>query len=125
MAEIANGLFHPYPYIIVSSTQSNGAFHADLLRLGADICIDNPIIVDEVLAVVNAVQRRERRIAGLNVGRLLPRIEYKDLVIDPLRRIVMMKGTQINLTAKEFGVLYFLADHAGSALTKKEIYQAV
>lgn len=125
LIEIADSFFRPFPYIMVSMASSDGIARAAMLRLGADICIENPINVDEVLAVINAVQRRERRMAGLNFGRLLPRIEYKDMVIDPLRRTVTMKDIQVALTAKEFDVLHVLAYHAGKVLTKEKIYKAV
>lgn len=123
--DITRILFRPCPYIIVSTLFSDGADRASLLRLGADICIDSPIDTGEVLAVIHAVQRRERRIAGLNFGRLLPCVEYKDLKIDPLRRTVVKAGEQLPLTAKEFDVLYVLAYHMGIVLTKEEIHQSV
>lgn len=82
--ELSQCLFRAFPFIIVSAAFTDGADRAAMLSSGADACIDHPINLDEFLAVINAVQRRERRIAGLNFGRLLPCIEYEDLKIDPL-----------------------------------------
>lgn len=36
-----------------------------------------------------------------------------------------MRGKPVSLTHKEYEVLCFLADHAGVALTKEEIFRAV
>lgn len=125
LRDISKVFFRMLPFIIVSGVFADGSERAAMLSQGADACIDHPVNSNEVLAVIKAVQRRERRIAGLNVGRLLPQIKYKDLEIDPLRRTVMKARKQIMLTAKEFDVLHLLAHHRGVALTKEKIYQSV
>ena len=38
---------------------------------------------------------------------------------------VTMRGEPVSLTRKEYQVLSLLADHAGTILTKEEIYRAV
>ena len=78
-----------------------------------------------MLSVINAVFRRKQRIARLKLGRALPRIIHKELVIDPMRRMVEMRKKPIQLTAKEFDVLLLLASKAGAILTKEEIYETV
>lgn len=123
--ELLRSFFRPCPFVIVSADFLSGAERAEMLSRGADACIDYPVNPNEVLAVIRAVRRRERRIAGLDLGRLLPRIEYKDLEIDPLRRTVIKAGEQLLLTPKEFDVLYALAHHTGTVLTKEKIYQSV
>lgn len=80
---------------------------------------------DEILKVINAVLRRERKIARLHIGRLLPCINYKDLSIDPLRRTVQMRKETVELTEKEFDILHLLAFHSGNVLTREEIYESV
>lgn len=77
------------------------------------------------MAVVRAVQRRESRFARMQRGRLHPCIEHKELMIDPTRRAVVMRGEQVSLTAKEFDILCFLAYRAGTVMTKEEIYESV
>ena len=115
----------PLPYIIIADTFPAGAARAAVLNHGADACVETPLIADEVLAIVNAVLRREQRLARLKLGRMLPRIIHKELVIDPMRRTVVMQKEPIHLTAKEFDVLLLLASKAGTALTKEEIYETV
>lgn len=115
----------PLPYIIIADTFPDGAARAAVLERGADACVETPLIADEVLAVINAVLRREQRIARLKLGRTLPLIKHKELVIDPMRRMVEMRKKPIQLTAKEFDVLLLLASKAGAVLTKEEIYETV
>lgn len=116
LSEMVTAHHIPKPYIMVAADYANGSDRAVMLRLGADICIDWPINAEEVLAVIHAVRRRHRHI---------PVIEYEELSIYTTSRTVTMRGKPVSLTHKEYGVLCFLADHAGVVLTKEEIFRAV
>ena len=48
-----------------------------------------------------------------------------DLEIHPRSRKVLMKGSEISLTPKEFDILYFLAKNRGEVFTKEQIYENV
>ncbi|AZS16322.1 winged helix family transcriptional regulator [Paenibacillus lutimineralis] len=48
-----------------------------------------------------------------------------DLEIHPKSRKVLHGGIEVNLTPKEFDILYFLAKNKGEVFTKEQIYQAV
>lgn len=52
-------------------------------------------------------------------------IRAGDLEIAPRSRRVLMHGSEISLTPKEFDILYFLARNRGEVFTKEQIYQAV
>ena len=52
-------------------------------------------------------------------------IKVGDLEIIPKSRKVLMKGSEISLTPKEFDILYFLAQNRGEVFTKEQIYRAV
>lgn len=125
LMDVSRQRLFPPPYIIVVGTFPCREDRIVMLNTGADICIDKPVNAEEILAVVRAVFRRERRLARLHGGKLLPRIEHKQLVIDPLCRTVTMNGGQVSLTAKEFDILYYLAFRAGTVLTQEEIFEAV
>lgn len=71
--EIAAGQRFPQPYLMVATSYNDGSERAEILRMGADICIDWPINMEELLAVINAVRRRNRYLSG---------IEYKELSIN-------------------------------------------
>ena len=48
-----------------------------------------------------------------------------ELEITPKNRRVVMGGTEVSLTPKEFDILYFLAQNRGEVFTKEQIYRAV
>lgn len=114
--EIASGQWLPRPYVMVAADCTDSSDRAKMLRLGADICVDWPINVEEVLAVIHAVRRRNKR---------LPVIEYEALSINTTSRTVTMRGEPVVLTRKEYEVLLFLANHSGIVLTKEEIFRTV
>ena len=117
LCEIAFGQHVPRPYIMVAAVYANGNDRAAMLKCGADHCVDAPINAHEVLAVVNSVLRRRSKRAHM--------FRHKDMVINKSCRMVTMRGKAVTLTRKEYQVLCFLADHAGTILTKEEIYRAV
>lgn len=125
LAKVHKLVLHPSPYIMVAGTFIHREDRIAILNVGADTCVGKPINAEEILAVVRAVQRRESRFARMQRGRLLPRIEHKELTIDPLRRIVTMRGKQVSLTIKEFDILCFLAYRAGTVVTKEELFESV
>ncbi len=48
-----------------------------------------------------------------------------ELVIRPKCRRVTLAGREVQLTPKEFDILYFLARNRGEVFTKEQIYQAI
>jgi len=121
LTELTSDRFNPQPYILVASNFNNGSSRAAMFNQGADACIDNPINVEEVLAVINATLRRKRYNA-LNPHK---GIKYIELQIEPASRTVIMREKPVRLTYKEFEVLNVLASHIGFVLTKEEIFNAV
>ena len=53
--------------------------------------------------------------------------EYQsgELMINPKSRRVLCRGQEVNLTPKEFDILYFLFQNKGEVFTKEQIYKAV
>ncbi len=83
---------------------------------GADDYLVKPFEFDELLARIAAVTRRT---SGSE------RVEIGELSIDvPARRVY--RGTaEIQLTAQEFDLLRYLAEHAGRVLSRTRILDAV
>lgn len=48
-----------------------------------------------------------------------------DLIIDPVKHQATLKGEPLNLTRKEFDLLFHLASHAGQVLSREQLYNAV
>ena len=91
------------------------------LELGADDYIVKPFSPREVVARVKNVLRRASPPAD-TASRALT---YGALRIDPLTRGVQVGANKVELTAKEFDLLYFLAQHPGQVFTRAQLLDQV
>jgi two-component system OmpR family response regulator len=87
------------------------------LASGADDYVVKPFILAELVARVNALLRR--------LGRTQAILAVGDLVIDPDTSQARRDGSELSLTATEFKLLCYLAQHRGKVLTKTQILSAV
>lgn len=84
------------------------------LELGGDDYLVKPFAFAELVVRIRALLRR----APL---REAERLAVADLDIDVLKRRVMRAGDRIDLTAKEFALLHFLAQRRGEVLSRSLI----
>lgn len=90
------------------------------LELGADDYLTKPFSIRELQARVGAILRRVEMMrvqSRVEDDPGLP-IDHGDLRIDPTRREVLVNGTTVSLTAREFDLLYLLASNAGRAFSR-------
>lgn len=95
------------------------------LRLGADDYLTKPFSMNEFVARVQSLIRRYTSFGGENVAEAVSMLTFDNLSITPDTREVLVYGVPVELTAKEFDLLYFLAKNNGKVFTKKQIYHAV
>ena len=88
------------------------------LDIGADDYLAKPFSFEVLLARIRALLRRpnEKLEEVLRVG---------DLTLDPSSKKVMRASQEINLTAKEYGVLEYLMRNASKVLSKEQIISHV
>jgi DNA-binding response OmpR family regulator len=109
------------PIIVVSArTSEHDRVHG--LELGADDYVTKPFSMKELVARVSAQLRRVER-SRRPEGR--GRIEAGGLVIDPEQVQAFFEGRSIDLTPREFQVLYALAEHGGKPVPRERLYREV
>jgi two-component system KDP operon response regulator KdpE len=106
--------------IIVLSVRSNEAEKVRLLELGADDYVVKPFGMAELMARVRVALRRQRR---ASTGE--SRVTAGPMTIDLAARAVLLNGTRLTLTPKEYRLLQVLAQHAGNVVTHQHLLKEV
>lgn len=81
------------------------------LRLGADDYLTKPFLMSELIARTHSLIRRYTVFNENQKKKTV--LQFKGLAIHPDLRKVVVNGEEIQLTAKEFDLLYFLAANQG------------
>ncbi len=89
------------------------------LEFGADDYLTKPFGIREFIARVKAIFRRIQVMQKETVNN--SDIIVGDLVIEIAKRRVTLNGERIELTPKEFDLLYLLASHPGTTYTREQL----
>ncbi|PJE62324.1 DNA-binding response regulator [Candidatus Roizmanbacteria bacterium CG10_big_fil_rev_8_21_14_0_10_39_6] len=88
------------------------------LNLGADDYVPKPADSNELTARIRAVIRRNSQSA-------LPILTIGDLVVKPAEHVAAFGKNTLDLTAKEFAVLEYLAQHNGQIITRTMLMEHI
>jgi len=89
------------------------------LEFGADDYLTKPFGIREFIARVKAIFRRIQVMKKETVNN--SDIIVGDLIIEIAKRRVSLNGERIELTPKEFDLLYLLASHPGTTYTREQL----
>ncbi len=110
--------------VIVISAKLDTETKVNLLKMGADDFIEKPFEVAEVLARVEAQLRRFFQFStGKNAREDI--ISFKNLELNNTERRVLVGGSEIKLTVKEYDILRLLLTYPKKVFTKSNIYESI
>jgi len=86
------------------------------LDTGADDYVVKPFDLPELFARLRALIRR-------SANKTTNQIEIGDVTLDTAARNVTRSGNQVELTAREYALVEFLALHLGEVVTRTQLYE--
>ncbi|WP_313494622.1 response regulator transcription factor [Stenotrophomonas sp.] len=113
-----------YTPIIITSARASELHRILGLELGADDYLAKPFSMLELVARVKALLRRVEAMAQ-NARIDAGAIEVAGLRIDPVARTALVEGRPLELTPREFDLLYFFARHPDQVYSRMELLNQV
>ncbi len=107
--------------IIVLSVHGDDDTKVRALDAGADDYVTKPFSVPELLARMRVALRH----AATNEEMIEEEFRAGDVVVDLARRVVTRAGQEVHLTPTEYGLLRYLAQHAGRVITHGQLLRSV
>jgi len=98
------------------------------LSVGADDYLTKPFSPRELVMRVKAILRRSRALGPRPAAQRAPErpaLRFDELLIDPDTREVWHDNTQIELTPREFDLLYALAEQPGRVFNRDQLLERV
>lgn len=104
--------------VIMLSAKDSVMDKVNGLQIGADDYIAKPFAIEELLARIEVVFRRQDNLNDHIV-------RFKEIVIDKCSRVVKKEGNEINLTNKEYELLITLIDNKDKVVTREELLEKI
>lgn len=104
--------------VIMLSAKDSVMDKVNGLQIGADDYIAKPFAIEELLARIEVVFRRQDSLNNSIV-------KFKDIVINKSSRSVKRNGNEISLTNKEYELLMILVDNKDKVVTREELLEKI
>ena len=104
--------------VIMLSAKDSVIAKVNGLQIGADDYIPKPFAIEELLARIEVVFRRQDSLNNSIV-------KFKDIIINRNSRIVKKNNNEINLTNKEYELLMILIDNKDKVVTRDELLEKI
>ncbi|UCH74334.1 MAG: response regulator transcription factor [Rhodospirillales bacterium] len=114
-----------YTPILMLTARSSEIDRVVGLEMGADDYLTKPFSMRELIARVKAIFRRLDALGKDDAESDRPRIAVGEMTIDPEKRQVVIGGAPVELTAREFDLLFHFARHPGRVYTRQQLLDLV
>jgi len=114
---------HPDMFVIMLTAKNEEMSKIAGLEMGADDYITKPFSVSELLARIRT--RLRRRGESATAPGELDLLEFGEVKIDFRRYEALKKDKHLDLSAKEFQILRYLAGRPGEVVTRDDLLQAI
>lgn len=104
--------------VIMLSAKDSVMDKVNGLQIGADDYIAKPFAIEELIARIEVVMRRQENFNNYIV-------KFKDIIIDRNSRTVKKNNEEIDLTNKEYELLMILINNKDKVVTRDEILQEI
>ena len=95
------------------------------LEVGADDYLTKPFSVPELVARVNAILRRSAQYQSSTNSDEIEALQFGKLCVDPAKRQVLLGENSVELTAKEFDLLWHFVSNPGRVYTRAQLLDSV
>ena len=109
---------HPTLLILILTARGKQRDIITGLDNGADDYLIKPFHLQELLARIRALLRRDMRVRE-------PILKIQDISLDPVEKVVWKSAHRIQLTRKEFGILEYLMRHPNEVISQEELLEHV
>jgi DNA-binding response OmpR family regulator len=113
---------HPDIFVIMITAKNEEMSKIAGLEMGADDYITKPFSVSELLA---RVKTRLRRRGETSAGSGPDTLEFGDIRVDFRRYEALRAGHALDLSAKEYQILRYLAARSGEVVAREDLLQAI